>query len=74
MPAWNAHALAGDTGPQLELARHDPVKAKRDLPGVPEGTAGKVILTGGFAWKRYRVRFDNGVEIGFLDADDIDPS
>ena len=37
--------------------------AKVDLPGVPEGTPGKVILANGFNWLRYRVRFESGVEL-----------
>lgn len=38
---------------------------------MPSGTEGVVILTGGFEWKRYRVRFANGAEIGFLAMADI---
>lgn len=68
MAIWKAHALADDLGPQLVLDVHDKVEAVKDLRGVPAGTAGVVILTGGFGWKRYRVRFANGAELGFLDA------
>ena len=42
--------------------------------GVPSGSAGKVILANGFNWQRYRVSFDNGVEIGDLDARQIEPT
>lgn len=38
------------------------------LPGVPAGTKGRVYLIGGFAWTRYRVLFENGVDIGTLDG------
>lgn len=44
-----------------------------ELDGVPQGTQGKVILSNGFNWLRYRVLFDNGVEIGDLDARTIEP-
>lgn len=74
MAVWKAHDLAGDNGPQLVLDLHDKVVAKRDLPKVPQGTAGVVILTGGFSWRRYRVRFSNGAEVGFLDMADIAPA
>jgi hypothetical protein len=39
-----------------------------DLPRVPAGTKGRVYLVEGFSWTRYRVLFDNGVDIGSLDA------
>lgn len=42
-----------------------------DLPGVPAGTPGKVLLINGFAWIRYRVAFDNGMEIGSLDRSQL---
>ena len=38
------------------------------LPGVPAGTKGRVYLIGGFAWTRYRVLFENGVDVGSLDG------
>ena len=50
-----------------EYSRKDRVVAAEDLPGVPEGTPGRVIMVGGLTWIRYRVRFDNGVELGSLD-------
>lgn len=43
------------------------VVAAVDLPGVPAGTPGKVFLVSGIDWIRYRVRFENGAEIGSLD-------
>jgi hypothetical protein len=52
----------------IELKRHDKVRANVDLPGVPAGTAGKVLVVSGLSWMRYRVLFDNGVELGMLDG------
>lgn len=45
-----------------------------DLPGVPASTAGRVILANGFNWQRYRVLFENGVELGDLDQRHIAPT
>lgn len=50
-----------------ELRRGEKVKNLDDLPRVPSGTRGRVYLVDGFAWTRYRVLFDNGVDIGSLD-------
>jgi hypothetical protein len=43
------------------------VVATADMPGIPEGTTGKVILPEGLTWIRYWVRFDNGVVRGTID-------
>jgi len=43
------------------------VVATSSMPGIPEGTTGKVILPEGLTWIRYWVRFDNGVVRGTLD-------
>ncbi len=73
MPFWKPHALAKPHATQLELRIGDRVRAIADLPaGVPAGTEGKVILANGFNWLRYRVLFDNGVELGDLDARTIE--
>src|SRR5579862_8837161 len=53
------------------FSQHQKVAAAHDLPGVPAGTPGKVLLVNGFSWVRYRVRFDNGSERGMLSADDL---
>jgi hypothetical protein len=53
------------------FARHEKVVAAVDLPGVPAGTPGKIMLTAGFRWDRYRVRFDNGVEASWVERDQI---
>jgi len=48
--------------------RGERVKNLDDLPGVPAGTVGRVYLVTGFTWTRYRVLFENGVDIGSLDG------
>ncbi|MFZ6004836.1 MAG: hypothetical protein ACOYXM_12995 [Actinomycetota bacterium] len=52
----------------IELKRHEKVRANVDLPGVPAGTPGKVLVVSGLTWTRYRVLFENGVEHGLLDG------
>jgi hypothetical protein len=44
------------------------VRTLDPLPGVPQGTKGRVYLVDGFAWTRYRVLFENGVDVGSLDG------
>jgi hypothetical protein len=51
-----------------EFRRGETVRTLDALPGVPPGTAGRVYLVDGFAWTRYRVLFDNGVDVGSLDG------
>jgi hypothetical protein len=51
-----------------EFRRGEAVRTLDALPGVPQGTAGRVYLVDGFAWTRYRVLFDNGVDVGSLDG------
>ena len=48
--------------------RKERVVVTRDLRGVPAGTEGTVMMETGLTWFRYRVRFDNGVEMGSLDG------
>jgi hypothetical protein len=52
------------------LRKGDRVVATVDLPGVPEGTTGKVKLVNGFlrpgSWTRYWVFFSNGVDLGSI--------
>jgi hypothetical protein len=50
------------------------VVAARDLPGVPAGTPGRVIMRSGITWLRYRVDFDNGVSHNLLDGRDLAPA
>ncbi len=73
MQFWKPHSLAKPAADQLDLRMNDRVRAILDLPGVTEGTEGKVILANGFNWQRYRVRFDNGAELGDLDQRHIEP-
>jgi hypothetical protein len=49
------------------LKRKQKVTAATDLPGVPSGTAGVVVVAEGLTWIRYVVRFGNGVQLGSLD-------
>ncbi len=56
------------------LRRRQKVVAATELPGVPEGTPGRIQLVNGFSWVRYRVHFDNGVELGFLDREQLVPA
>jgi hypothetical protein len=61
--------MASTTDDELKVRAK--VVAAEDLPGVPAGTRGKVILKNGFRWIRYRVEFDNGIGIGSLDRDQL---
>jgi hypothetical protein len=56
---------------QPVFTHHQKVVAARDLPGIPAGTKGKVLLITGLSWIRYRVLFANGVEQGMLNAPDL---
>ncbi|WP_436795365.1 hypothetical protein [Actinospongicola halichondriae] len=57
--------IAREIGNDADLARKAKVAAFVDLPGVPEGTTGKIALVDGWdKWIRYTVLFDNGVDIG----------
>jgi hypothetical protein len=51
-----------------EFKRNEVVRTLGPLPGVPQGTSGRVYLVDGFDWTRYRVLFTNGVDIGSLDG------
>ena len=50
-----------------EFRRNERVVALQDLVGVAAGTPGRVLLVDGLSWIRYRVLFENGVDIGTLD-------
>ena len=73
MQIWKPHALASPHQGQLDLRLGDRVRATVDLLGVPAGTEGKVILANGFNWLRYRVLFDNGIELNDLDHRHLEP-
>ena len=57
-----------------EFSRKDRVIAAQDLPGVPEGTPGSIVMVTGLSWIRYRVQFDNGVELNLLDGRYLKPA
>lgn len=42
------------------LRKGEKVVAASSMPGIPEGTRGKVFMVAGFEWIRYQVRFENG--------------
>ncbi len=48
--------------------RGETVKTLDPLPGVPQGEKGRVYLVSGLEWTRYRVLFDNGVDVGTIDG------
>jgi hypothetical protein len=51
-----------------EFRRNEKVVAVQELPGVPVGTPGKVLLVDGLTWMRYRVLFENGEDRGTIDG------
>ena len=56
---------SNDDVPSLgRLDAYQKIVATVDLPGVPEGTTGKVLVSNGVTWYRYWVDFDNGVRLG----------
>lgn len=73
MQFWKPHALANPHQGQIDLRIGDRVVATGELNDVAAGTEGRVILANGFQWLRYRVLFDNGIELGDLDHRTIAP-
>ncbi len=73
MPIWKPHALAVPHADQLDLKTGDKVRTTAEVKGVPLGTEGRVLLANGFNWQRYRILFDNGVEVGDLDGRQLEP-
>jgi hypothetical protein len=67
MSMWKPHALATSQKVSLQLRRGARVRTTVDLPDVPAGSTGRVVLANGFNWRRYRVLFENGVEVTDLD-------
>ena len=49
------------------IVRNDGGEVTGDLPGLPAGTLGKVMMVTGFTWVRFNVLFTNGVNIGQID-------
>ncbi|MGH9246668.1 MAG: hypothetical protein ACRD29_20630, partial [Acidimicrobiales bacterium] len=58
--------MARADGTDDVLRRADEVVAAAALPGVPEGTRGRVVVAEGLTWIRYWVRFENGVVRGTI--------
>ena len=54
-----ATATAADPN-AATLRKGEKVVAATAMPGIPEGTKGKVVMVSGFSWIRYWVRFENG--------------
>ena len=53
------------------LKRGERVRLVAELPGVPEGTEGKVAMANGFTWYRYWVRLVDGRVVGHIDHGDL---
>jgi hypothetical protein len=66
------HKYATEDLTGLMLKVHDKVQSIAELPGVPAGTRGKVIVANGMNWRRYRVLFENKAELGHLDGRHIE--
>lgn len=67
--------IAREIGNTAEIKRKSIAVAFTDLPGVPEGTRGKVALVNGWdKWIRYHVLFENGVELSNIDRADLAPA
>ena len=50
-----------------DITKNDIVELLEDLPGVPAGTLGKVLMVTGFTWIRFNVLFTNSVNVGQID-------
>ena len=53
------------------LKRGARVRLVSGLPGVPQGTEGKVAMANGFTWNRYWVRLVDGRVVGHIDHRDL---
>ena len=60
--------MARRTNDVPKFRRKQKVVAARDLPGVPEGTAGVIYYEAGLTWFRYHVAFANGLELANVDG------
>jgi hypothetical protein len=63
-----------ETESEQRFRQRQRVQAAHDLEGVPAGTKGTVLMVTGLSWIRYRVRFDNGVELSLLDGEHLAPT
>jgi hypothetical protein len=59
--------MAKTTSIDAPFRKGDKVITTAPLPGVPEGTKGRVKLVNGLTWTRYWVFFENGVDLGSID-------
>lgn len=50
-----------------DIVKNDVVELLDDLPGVPAGTMGKVLMVTGFSWVRFNVLFTNSINVGQID-------
>lgn len=67
--------IAEEIGNAGDLKRRSKVRAFTPLPGVPEGTEGRVVLVNGWdQWIRYHVMFDNGVNLGSINREHLVPA
>lgn len=67
--------ISREIGNTDDIKRNAKVVAFEDLPGVPEGTKGKVALVGGFdKWIRYYVNFENGVGLSSINRPFLAPA
>lgn len=67
--------VAEEIGNTDELKRKSKVRAFTPLPGVPEGATGIVTLVNGWdPWIRYRVLWDNGVDLGAINREHLVPA
>ncbi len=64
----------GSTAELTEYRKGTKVVLTDDLPGVPQGTVGKLGRSVGFDVKRYRVRFANDVELLSVPHDRLVPA
>ena len=74
MQYWKPHALAKPHADQLDLRdRRQGAHHRRARTACRSAPRARCILANGFNWQRYRVLFDNGVEVGDLDGRQIEP-
>ena len=57
---------------QTAFRRNDQVRTVVDLPGVPAGEPGKVLMVTGLEWARYFVAFENGRALGQIDPSKLE--
>lgn len=63
--------MAATTEFSTTFGKGDQVVLTRDLPGLPEGTRGKVKFANGLTWRRYWVDFDGRGWVGSISAVDL---